>query len=285
VKREAQASLAAVEGRLAWSGRAGLFFSGISLGSILLLAALGLAITYGLMGVINMAHGELIMIGAYATYVVQNLFRAYLPGAFDWYLALACRFRSPSPPAVGMALERSVIRWLYGRPLETLPRDLGHQPHPHPGGAHDLRRAERARSRIRRSCRAASRSSPASSCRGAASSSSRSRRSCSGAWASSSRAHASALRARRHAEPRHGVLRGRADRARRHVGVRPGLGIAGLAAARSRRSATSARSRQSYIVDSFMVVVLGGVGQLAGTVYAALGSASRTSSSKRGRAR
>ena len=58
----------------------------MSLGSILLLAALGLAITYGLMGVINMAHGELIMIGAYTTYVVQNLFRAHLPGAFDWYL-------------------------------------------------------------------------------------------------------------------------------------------------------------------------------------------------------
>ena len=58
-------------------------FTGISLGSILLLVALGLAITYGLMGVINMAHGELMMIGAYATYVVQNLFRCYLPGAFD----------------------------------------------------------------------------------------------------------------------------------------------------------------------------------------------------------
>ena len=66
----------------------GLLFAGISLGSILLLAALGLAITYGLMGVINMAHGELIMIGAYTTYVVQNLFRE-LPGAFDWYLLAA----------------------------------------------------------------------------------------------------------------------------------------------------------------------------------------------------
>ncbi len=70
-------------------GRVEQLFSGISLGSILLLAALGLAITYGLMGVINMAHGELIMIGAYATYVVQNLFRSYLPGAFDYYLLAA----------------------------------------------------------------------------------------------------------------------------------------------------------------------------------------------------
>src|SRR5205814_1095826 len=120
VKREAQASLAAIEGRLVWSGRVGLFFSGVSLGSILLLAALGLAITYGLMGVINMAHGELIMIGAYTTYVVQNLFRAHLPGAFDWYLALAVPMSFVVAAAVGMALERSVIRWLYGRPLETL---------------------------------------------------------------------------------------------------------------------------------------------------------------------
>ena len=69
----------------------------MSLGSILLLAALGLAITYGLMGVINMAHGELIMIGAYATYVVQNLFRQYAPGAFDCYLAGCGAGRLPRP--------------------------------------------------------------------------------------------------------------------------------------------------------------------------------------------
>ena len=85
-----------IEGRLAWGERLGVIFTGISLGSILLLVALGLAITYGLMGVINMAHGELMMIGAYATYVVQNLFRAYLPGAFD---ATSCwRSRRRSSP-------------------------------------------------------------------------------------------------------------------------------------------------------------------------------------------
>ena len=72
-------ALDAVETRLAWGERLGAVFTGVSLGSILLLAALGLAITYGLMGVINMAHGELMMIGAYATYVVQNLFRSHLP--------------------------------------------------------------------------------------------------------------------------------------------------------------------------------------------------------------
>ena len=79
VRAEAELSLRAIESRLATGEMIGRVFSGISLGSILLLAALGLAITYGLMGVINMAHGELIMIGAYATYVVQNLFRAHLP--------------------------------------------------------------------------------------------------------------------------------------------------------------------------------------------------------------
>ncbi len=120
IKAAARQSLREVQGSLAWGERAGLLFAGVSLGSILLLAALGLAITYGLMGVINMAHGELIMIGAYATYVVQNLFKAYLPGAFDWYLAAAVPVAFAVSAAVGMALERLVIRWLYGRPLETL---------------------------------------------------------------------------------------------------------------------------------------------------------------------
>ena len=85
IRLEAQKSLRAIEGRLAWGEWLGLAFAGASLGSILLLAALGLAITYGLMGVINMAHGELIMIGAYTTYVVQNVFRTQAPGAFEWY--------------------------------------------------------------------------------------------------------------------------------------------------------------------------------------------------------
>ena len=120
IRFEAQTSLGQVEGRLVWKQRAGLLFAGVSLGSILLLAALGLAITYGLMGVINMAHGELIMIGAYTTYVVQNLFRAHAPGAFDWYLACAVPASFVVAAAVGMVLERTVIRWLYGRPLETL---------------------------------------------------------------------------------------------------------------------------------------------------------------------
>ncbi|MGZ5174139.1 MAG: urea ABC transporter permease subunit UrtB [Burkholderiales bacterium] len=120
VKAELERSIKEIDGRLAWHQRAGLAFAGISLGSILLLAALGLAITYGLMGVINMAHGELIMIGAYTTYAVQNLFRGYAPGAFDWYLAAAVPAAFCVSGVVGMVLERGVIRWLYGRPLETL---------------------------------------------------------------------------------------------------------------------------------------------------------------------
>ena len=98
----------------------GWIFGGFSLGSVLLLAALGLAITFGLMGVINMAHGELLMIGAYATYLVQSFFRAHLPGAFDWYLVAAAPAAFLAAALVGMLLEITVVRALYGRPLETL---------------------------------------------------------------------------------------------------------------------------------------------------------------------
>jgi urea transport system permease protein len=120
VRAALQSSLDSVRGRLAWGERLGVIFSGVSLGSVLLLVALGLAITYGLMGVINMAHGELMMIGAYATYVVQNLFRHYLPGAFDAYVIVAIPASFLASAVVGAILERSVIRFLYGRPLETL---------------------------------------------------------------------------------------------------------------------------------------------------------------------
>ncbi|MCU0923874.1 MAG: urea ABC transporter permease subunit UrtB, partial [Burkholderiaceae bacterium] len=117
VRTALRAAVEQIDGRLAWGERLGVVFTGISLGSILLLVALGLAITYGLMGVINMAHGELMMIGAYATYVVQNLFRSYLPGAFDWYVIAAIPVSFLAAAAVGAVLERGVIRWLYGRPL------------------------------------------------------------------------------------------------------------------------------------------------------------------------
>ncbi|WP_216830825.1 urea ABC transporter permease subunit UrtB [Alkalihalobacterium elongatum] len=101
-------------------------FNGISLGSILLLIAMGLAITFGLMKVINMAHGELIMIGAYATYVVQMTFQKYLPaGWFDMYFFLAIPFAFLVAALIGMLLEFLVIRHLYGRPLDSLLATFG----------------------------------------------------------------------------------------------------------------------------------------------------------------
>lgn len=95
-------------------------FSGLSLGSILILMALGLAVIFGLMGVINMAHGEFMMIGAYATFVIQGLFAAYAPGYIDWFLPLSFPAAFLAAALFGMLVEATVIRHLYGRPLETL---------------------------------------------------------------------------------------------------------------------------------------------------------------------
>ncbi|MGO4548733.1 urea ABC transporter permease subunit UrtB [Paenibacillus sp. 2TAB23] len=96
-------------------------FNGLSISSILLLVALGLAITFGLMKVINMAHGELIMIGAYSTYLTQNLFQDYLPKSmFDWYFVLAVPVSFVIAFIFGLILEMSLIRFLYGRPLDSL---------------------------------------------------------------------------------------------------------------------------------------------------------------------
>jgi len=120
VRAAAVAALGEINGRLRkYELLAGLF-SGVSLGSVLLLAALGLAITYGLMGIINMAHGEFLMIGAYTTFVVQNLFRSLAPGWFGGYVLAAIPAAFLVSAIVGMLLERGVLRWLYGRPLETL---------------------------------------------------------------------------------------------------------------------------------------------------------------------
>lgn len=105
-----------------WSGH---IFSGLSTASILLLAALGLAITYGLLGVINMAHGELIMIGAYTTYVIQSFFKTHFAGLVDWYLLAAIPAAFLVSALIGMLIERTVIRPLYGRQLETLLATFG----------------------------------------------------------------------------------------------------------------------------------------------------------------
>lgn len=105
-----------------WSGHV---FSGLSTASILLLAALGLAITYGLLGVINMAHGELIMIGAYTTYVMQSFFKTHFVSLVDWYLLAAIPAAFLVSALIGMLIERTVIRPLYGRQLETLLATFG----------------------------------------------------------------------------------------------------------------------------------------------------------------
>lgn len=115
----------AIQTRLQASEWAGHLFSGLSTASILLLAALGLAITYGLLGVINMAHGELIMIGAYTTYVVQSLFKSHFGSYLDWYLIAAIPAAFLVSALIGMLIERTVIRPLYGRQLETLLATFG----------------------------------------------------------------------------------------------------------------------------------------------------------------
>ncbi|MEE8328027.1 MAG: urea ABC transporter permease subunit UrtB, partial [Nitrosomonadaceae bacterium] len=120
VRAAAAESLASLEQKILIGESVTRVFTGVSLGSILLLAALGLAITYGVMGIINMAHGELLMIGAFATFVVHDFFRDHLAEYFDWYIVAAVPVAFFSAAIVGVIMERTVIRWLYGRALETL---------------------------------------------------------------------------------------------------------------------------------------------------------------------
>ncbi len=272
VKAALQASLDKVQARLAWGERLGVLFTGASLGSILLLVALGLAITYGLMGVINMAHGELMMIGAYATFVVQNLFRAYLPDAFDWYVLAAIPVAFLSAALVGAVLERSVIRWLYGRPLETLLATWGislmlmqavrsffgaqnvavENPSWLSGGVQVLPNLTLPYNRIAILVFAAL------VLVGMALLISQTRLGLFVRGVTQNRRMAACM----------GVNTARVDT----YAFALGAGIAGLAGcALSQVGNVGPDLGQGYIVDSFMVVVLGGVGQLAGTVYAALG--------------
>ena len=120
IKRMQADSLAAIDKNLAAWEVAQNFWYGLSLGSVLLLAAIGLAITFGVMGVINMAHGEMVMIGAYTTFVVQEVIRTRFPGLFDYSLFIAVPLAFLVAGAIGVAIERGIIRFLYGRPLETL---------------------------------------------------------------------------------------------------------------------------------------------------------------------
>jgi urea transport system permease protein len=120
VKQAAAAAIASIQNRLAFWEAAQNAWYGLSLGSVLLLAAIGLAITFGVMGVINMAHGEMVMLGAYVTFVVQELIRAYNPGLFDYSPIIAVPLAFLFTGLVGIGIERGIIRFLYGRPLETL---------------------------------------------------------------------------------------------------------------------------------------------------------------------
>lgn len=120
VRATAGETLASMERRLEIWRTVEHLYQGISLGSVLLLAAMGLAITFGVMGVINMAHGEMVMLGAYTTFVIQEAFRSMAPGLFDWSLAVALPAAFLVSALVGIAMERGCIRFLYGRPLETL---------------------------------------------------------------------------------------------------------------------------------------------------------------------
>ena len=120
LKEAALAAVAKIERALAtWDMLQNVWY-GISLGSVLLLAAIGLAVTFGVMGVINMAHGEMVMLGAYTTYVVQQIFRTQFPEAFGLSIIVALPAAFIVAGLVGILIERSVIRFLYGRALETL---------------------------------------------------------------------------------------------------------------------------------------------------------------------
>jgi len=272
VRIAAVATLGAIDNRIARTEFVGNLFYGISLGSVLLLAALGLAITFGLMGIINMAHGELLMIGAYTTYGCQLLFRKFLPGAFDAYLLVALPAAFLVAGAVGVALERTVIRWLYGRPLETLLATWGislmlmqtvrtlfgaqnvevSNPSWMSGGVTVLGTLVLSYNRIVIIFFALF--------------------VVLAVWLILNKTRLGlfvrAVTQNRRMADCAGVSTGKVDM----LTFGLGSGIAGLGGvALSQLGNVGPDLGQSYIVDSFMVVVLGGVGQLAGTVIAALG--------------
>jgi urea transport system permease protein len=120
VAHAAQSAIVAIQRSLAIWEKVQDAWYGLSLGSVLLLAAIGLAITFGVMGVINMAHGEMVMLGAYVTFVVQEVIRTQNPALFDYSLLIAVPLAFLVSGGVGILIERSIIRFLYGRPLETL---------------------------------------------------------------------------------------------------------------------------------------------------------------------
>ena len=265
-------ALASIETSLRRAELVGLAFSGLSLASILLLAALGLAITFGLMGVINMAHGELLMIGAYATWGVQSVFRSQAPSALGWYLAFALPASFAAAALAGVLLELLVVRKLYGRPLETLLATWGASlllmqgvrsafgaqnvevanPAWMSGGVTVLPGLVLPWNRIAILLFAAAVLLVV--------------------WLLLTRTRLGllvrAVTQNRQRAAGLGVATPRVDL----LAFALGAGIAGLGGcALSQVGNVGPELGQGFIVDSFMVVVLGGVGQLAGTVIAAVG--------------
>lgn len=266
-----ESAVTAIDRRLTFIDYFGRLFSGLSLGSILLLAAMGLAITYGLLGVINLAHGEMLMIGAYATYVTQQLFVSYFPNYFDLYVLAAIPMAFLCSAVIGVILERTVIRWLYGRPLETLLATWGislfliqsvrqifgaqnvevSNPNWLSGGV-EVWNVVMPFNRIAIIIFAVM--------------------VLIGIWLLISQTRLGlfirSVTQNRSMAACVGVNTAKVDM----LAFGLGSGIAGLAGvALSQIGNVGPDLGQAYIIDSFMVVVLGGVGQLAGTVYAALG--------------
>ena len=243
---------------------------GLSLGSVLLLAAIGLAITFGVMGVINMAHGEMVMIGAYVTFVVQEYIRTSNPALFDYSLLIAVPLAFVVAGCIGILIEQGIIRFLYGRPLETLlatwglslilqqavrtvfgptNREVGAPSWM--SGAFDLGQINITYGRLWIICFTL----------GGV------RRRCSGCCASPGSASKCA-RSRRTARmaASMGIRTARVDA----LTFGLGSGIAGIAGvALSQIDNVSPNLGQGYIIDSFMVVVFGGVGNLWGTLVGA----------------
>ncbi|TBV04776.1 urea ABC transporter permease subunit UrtB [Stutzerimonas kirkiae] len=272
VRTAAETSLAQVKRKLLVGELLGQAFSGMSLGSVLLLAALGLAITFGLLGVINMAHGEMLMLGAYSTYLVQLAFQRLAPQFLDFYPLAALPVAFCVSATVGMALERGIIRHLYGRPLETLLATWGisliliqavrvlfgaqnvevANPSWLSGGLQVLPNLVLPYNRIVIIVFALFVVALT--------------------WCLLNRTrlglNVRAVTQNRNMAACCGVPTGRVDM----LAFGLGSGIAGLGGvALSQIGNVGPDLGQSYIIDSFLVVVLGGVGQLAGSVLAAFG--------------
>ena len=260
-----------IETYITLRGLLGYAFNGVSLGAVLLIMSLGLAVTFGLMGIINMAHGEMLMIGSYTAYVVQQVFHAQWPGQQDYYFFVALPLSFVTAGLVGLLLEGAILRFLYGRPLETLIVTWGigmilqqgarltfgdqtsvNSPTWFRGGVEALPGLILPWSRIFIVVLALA--------------------ALGSLWFALTRTWAG-LRVR-------AVMQNRAMAACLGVSTRRidaltfalGTAVAGVAGcALALIGTVDPEVGKTYIVDSFMVVVLGGVGKLAGTVIAAFG--------------